>query len=257
MDLELNGKTAVVTGASKGLGHAIALKLAAEGCDLHIAARNHQAFEDLKATAEGEFGVRVTVHGLDLATAEGRTTLAERCASSTDILVNNAGAIPNGEIDALTEAQWRDGWELKVMGYISLTRSFYMAMKERKAGVILNIIGAAGVRYDAGYIAGTAGNAALNALTCALGARSVDFGIRVLGINPSLTATERAEGILDYKASRSDAQNFREDFLARLPLGRMAVPEEVADLAAFLVSNRASYVSGTVVNLDGGSTHRP
>ncbi len=257
MELELKGKTVTITGASKGLGHAIALTLAREGCHLNIAARNEVALLELKKRCEGDYGVDVNALGLDLATKEGRAALVERCARGSDILINNAGAIPSGTIDALSEEQWRQGWELKVMGYIFLTRSFYSAMKQRQSGIILNIVGTAGVRFDASYIAGTTGNAALNAFTCALGARSVDDGIRVLGINPSLTATERADNILDHRECQSNEPQFREKFLSGLPFSRMATSEEVADLAAFLISARASYLSGCMVNLDGGSTHRP
>ena len=257
MDLRLSGKTAVVTGATQGIGRAVAELLAAEGCHLHLAARTAADLESLAKRLRKRADRRVETHPLNLARTNDQEALAER-TSTADILVNCAGNIPGGELDQLSDADWRAGWELKVFGYIHLTRLFYHAMKTRGHGVIVNVIGLAGVRPDYTYIAGTTGNAALTAFTQALGARSVDFGVRVVGVNPALTDTPRGRRILQAKAtSHADNPDFADEFLADLPLGRMAKAAEVAALVAFLASDQATYVSGAVVDLDGGARARP
>jgi 3-oxoacyl-[acyl-carrier protein] reductase len=130
-------------------------------------------------------------------------------------------------------------------------------MKARGEGVIVNIIGLAGAKPDANYIAGSAGNAGLIQFTQALGGHAPADGLRVVGINPSLTSTERALGILDFKAKRNAGDpDFRATFLKSLPFGRMAAPEEIADLATFLASPRAGYISGAVIDVDGGTRWR-
>src|SRR4029079_10887318 len=115
-----------------------------------------------------------------------------RCAH-VDILVNNAGEIPSGPIESLTEGDWRRGYDLKLFGYITLTRELYAAMKARGNGVIINDIGNSGENWDANYIAGSTANAALMAFTKALGGQSLDFGVRVVGVNPGTRATARID----------------------------------------------------------------
>jgi len=257
MDLELRGKQAIVTGASKGIGRAIAEQLAAEGCNLVISARSGEALEELADALRSAHGVEVNVSVEDLATAEGQAALAA-AGEDADYLVNVAGAIPRGELDQLSEADWRESWELKVFGYINMCRLLYTRMKQRGSGVIVNIIGIAGVRLDANYIAGSTGNAALSAFSKALGARSVDFGVRVIGLNPALTASERAVSILRLKAKKEfgDPERWQE-YVGDLPMGRLGEPAEIAAMVAFLLSPRAGYVSGSIVNVDGGLGGRP
>ena len=254
MDLALQDHIAVITGASQGIGRAVAGTLAAEGCELHLAARTASDLEQLAASLREQGAKAVHCHALDLALEADQTALAERCGEA-DILVNCAGDIPGGDLESFDMERWRAGWELKVFGYINLCRLFYPAMKARGRGVIVNIIGAAGARPDAGYIAGSTGNAALIAFTRALGARSVDHGVRVVGVNPSLTDTARGQRILQAKTG-GDAEA-RDHFLAGLPLGRMCEPTEVAASVAFLASPRAAYLSGSMVDVDGGSISRP
>jgi 3-oxoacyl-[acyl-carrier protein] reductase len=257
MDLELTGRLAVVTGASKGIGQAVARELAAEGCNLLLTARDQAALEGLATELRAKHGVEVEISVQDLATQDGQEALAA-LAGQADILINVAGAIPGGEIDVLSDADWRQGWELKVFGYINLCRLLYRQMKSRGRGVIINVIGMAGLRLDAQNIAGSTGNAALMAFSKCLGARSVDFGVRVVGLNPSLTETDRAVSILRNRAEREfgDGDRWRE-FVGGLPMGRLGQPEEIAHMVAFLVSGKASYVSGSIVNVDGGLGGRP
>lgn len=255
MTTPLAGKSALITGASRGIGKAIASKFIDAGCTVHLAARDGAALANV-AKEIGRHQDRIHFHIVDLSTRDGIAELAQRCGNP-DILVNNAGAIPGGTIEAITDEAWVAAWNLKVFGYIRLIRELLPRMYARGSGVILNIIGMAGVGHDYDYICGSAGNAALIALTNALGAHSTDKGVRVLGINPSATKTERIERITRAQAAQrlGDAERWQE-LLNDLPLGRLLEPEEIADLALFLVSDRAAYLSGTVINLDGGKLFR-
>src|SRR5258708_18782883 len=168
MDLNLRGKTALVTGASKGIGLAIARLLAEEGCNLHLVARSKDALETARDEIRGRHQVAVTLHPLDLSRGESVASLAESCRD-IDILINNAGAIPGGSVEMVDEKRWREAWDLKVFGYVNMTRSFLGVMQQRGHGVILNVIGTAGERPDVGYIAGSAGTASLMAFSPAVG----------------------------------------------------------------------------------------
>ena len=258
MELGLKGRSALLTGSSKGIGLAIAYALAEEGCSpIHLTARNTDALEEEAEKLRAAHGIEVHAHAVDLSTPEGIAALAATCAQ-VDILVNNAGAIPAGSILEVDEAAWRAGWDLKVFGYINLTREAYRAMAARGNGVVLNIVGNAGERPSANYIAVGSANAALIYFTEALGGQSLDEGVRVLGLNPGPVTTDRyVNGAkLRAEAQFGDSSRWRET-LSALPLGRPATPEEVASLATFLVSDRASYISGTLVRIDGGMNSRP
>jgi 3-oxoacyl-[acyl-carrier protein] reductase len=256
MDLNLSGRTALVTGASKGIGLAVAQWLAREGVNVAVVARSAERLEKeaeaLRKTA------RVTVRTLaaDLADAAARERVAATFPD-VDILVNNAGAIPGGTIDEVDEPAWRAGWDLKVFGYIGLTRLFLQKMKERRRGVIVNIIGAGGERLDSGYIAGAAGNAGLMAFTRAIGGASTDFGVRVVGVNPGPVLTDRIEVLGRKRAARlfGDENRWRESF-AQMPFCRPASTNEIAAMVAFLASDLSGYTSGTIITIDGGLTHR-
>jgi NAD(P)-dependent dehydrogenase (short-subunit alcohol dehydrogenase family) len=253
MDLNLRGKLALITGASKGIGLACARQLAEEGCHLHLASRTRADLERAKETIQARHNVSVTIHAVDLSNGDSARSLASAC-NDIDVLVNNAGAIPAGDLQAIDEARWRDAWDLKVFGYINLCRAVYPAMKARGGGVIVNVLGSAGERPTWGYVAGSAANASLMAFTRALGGSSVVDRIRVVGCNPGLIRTERMETMLraTAQAKLGDAARWQELIPANPPVG---TPEQCGDLVAFLASDRASHITGTIVTIDGGAAH--
>ena len=256
MDLELTGKTALVTGASRGIGLAIAQGLAREGCHLHLAARTAPDLEAARKKILAESDVRVGCHAIDLGTSEAIAKLVERC-SQVDILVNNAGGIPTAHLLDIDEQRWRKAWELKVFGYINLTREIYRAMRERKRGAIVNVIGISGERLRQDYIAGSTGNAALMAFTKTLGGESVDYGVRVVGVNPGQIDTDRLRDRLQARAGKELGNRARwMELVQNPPFGRLASADEIADTVVYLASARASYISGTIVTVDGGRAVR-
>ncbi|MBE9607011.1 SDR family oxidoreductase [Acetobacteraceae bacterium H6797] len=256
MDMRLTGRRVLVTGGSKGIGLACAEAFAAEGCDLVLVSRQAESLERAVAAIRARHQVNVTFHAADLADAAARERLAE-AEPAVDVLVNNAGAIPGGGIDKISLARWQEAWQLKVFGYIHLTQLYLPVMQARRSGVVLNIIGMAGRSPRADYICGAAGNAALIAFTNALGGASPAQGVRVLGINPAATRTDRIVTLARTRArDRFGDEERWEETLEGLPFGRPAEPEEIASLAVFLASPAAGYLSGTVVDADGGGQFR-
>jgi NAD(P)-dependent dehydrogenase (short-subunit alcohol dehydrogenase family) len=254
MDLHLRGRQALVTGASAGIGAATAEALAEEGCTLHLAARSKSKLDELAESLRSAHNVEVHVHAADLRESADLAALAD-AVPELDILVNNAGDIPGGALDAIDEATWRHAWELKVFGYLNLTRLVYARMTERGHGVIVNNIGASGERFDFGYIAGSSGNAALMAFTRALGSRSLREGVRVVGVNPGPVETERIVKLMKTRALREFGdENRYQELMSSLPLGRPAQPREIADLIAFLASDRSAYTTGVIFTVDGGTS---
>jgi len=247
MELGLRGRKALVTGASKGIGRACAEVLAEEGCDVVLVSRTAADLEAAQAAIVAKHNVAVRLYPLDL---------SDECAD-TDLLVNNAGAIPGGDIVQIDEARWRTAWDLKVFGYINMTRRFYALMAQRKRGVIINILGAAGENPDFNYIAGSSGNASLMAFTRAMGGTAPRDGLRVIGINPGPVMTERLVTLMRTRAQSQfgDAERWTE-FMKPLAFGRAAKPEEIAWMAAFLASDLSAYTTGSIVTIDGGGSSR-
>src|SRR6202046_3538192 len=164
MDLHLRGKSVLITGASKGSGAATAEAFAEEGSNVHLAARSTEAMRALAERLRAAHQVNVITHTVDLRKSDDLHRLAHETAG-IDILVNDAGDIPGGSLEKIDEGTWRHAWELKVFGYINLTRLVHAEMKARNNGVIANIIGAAGERFPYDYITGSGGHAALMAFT--------------------------------------------------------------------------------------------
>lgn len=249
MDLHLDGKTALITGGSKGIGLAIAEALAAEGCNLHLASRTSADLEAARDAIAKRFNVAITTHALDLSDAAARDKLADEIGD-IDILVNNAGAIPGGGIDDVDEARWRESWELKVWGYIHFTRIYYARMRKQGHGAIVNVCGMGGRLSMPGYIAGTAGNAALIQFSISLGEEAIKNGVRVVCINPGPTATERMTYLAKLRAEKEFGDPGRwEEYSGQSRFGRAATPDEVANVVAFMASDRASYVSGVALDM--------
>ena len=256
MDLGLKGKRALVTGASRGIGAAVAQSLAKEGCSLFLVARDGDRLAALKAElASAQPAIDIEILAMDLRAPGAAQRIAE-AAGAVDILINNAGDIPGGGVLDIDEAQWRLAWDLKVFGTINLAREIYRTMLERRRGVIVNIVGTAGERPRADHIAVASGNASLIAFSRALGIESVAANVRVVAVNPGATETSRQTVRWKARAAEKfgDEGRWRE-LVADYPFGRLARAEEVADVVTFVASERASYISGTAVTVDGGGHH--
>jgi|TARA_B110000259_G_scaffold68381_1_gene80606 NAD(P)-dependent dehydrogenase (short-subunit alcohol dehydrogenase family) len=256
VDLNLSGKTALITGASKGIGEHLAETFAAEGVHLHLTARSMDRLEALKDRLAKISDVSVTLHPLDL-TADGAVEKLSATIKHIDILVNNAGAIPSGDLWDVNKENWRNGWDLKVYGYIDMCREFYTKMKNAGGGVIINNIGNGGEVLDPKYIAGASGNASLMGFTRALGAFSLDDNIRVVGVNPGPVDTDRIYNMLKKRALKDlGDESHAGDLQKGYPLGRPANKGEVSDIIVFLASHRAGYITGTIITVDGGIASR-
>jgi 3-oxoacyl-[acyl-carrier protein] reductase len=256
MDLKLAGKTALITGGSKGIGRATAEIFAAEGCNIVIVSRSAETLAATKSAIAQKSNVRVDTVAVDLADSKNVDKLAKDFPD-IDILVNNAGAIPGGTLLDVSEETWRKAWDLKVFGYINMCRAFYALMRARKAGVIVNVVGNAADTHDPDYICGVAGNAALTAFSQSLGSVSAKDGIRVVALSPGPVETDRIVTLMKKKAKdRTGSEDSWEDLRKPLPFQRCATPKEIGAAAAFLASPLSGYTSGSVVTIDAGLSAR-
>ena len=239
MDLRLKGKSVLITGGSKGIGFACAKAFAAEGCRVHLAARSKERLNEAARSLGG-----ASTHPVDLRDGAALRQLAQDCGE-VDILVNNAGDIPGGTLETLDEAKWRHAWELKVFGFINLTREIYPRMKARKDGVIVNVIGMAAESQPFEYVCGAAANAGLAAFTRAMGKGSREHGVRIVGVHPPSTRTDRIITLMkaSAKAKWGDESRYQE------LMGNVIEPEQVGDTVCFLASPRAGQLSGVVLNI--------
>jgi NAD(P)-dependent dehydrogenase (short-subunit alcohol dehydrogenase family) len=257
MDLGLQGRSVLITGASKGIGRAVADEFAREGCGLLLVSRTASDLERARDEIGAHSKVPVEIHAADLSHADAIASVVQK-AGAIDILINNAGAIPKGDLLELDDARWREAWDLKVFGYINMCREFYRAMKARGSGVIINIIGFSSEKLDYDYLAGSTGNAALVAFTRALGSLSIEYGVRVLGVNPGYVETERAVRGLRIRAQKElgDPEKWPDLVRDLWPRGKMIKPKEIADVVVFLASDRASAMCGQIVTVDAGFASR-
>ena len=256
MELNLNGRVALITGGSRGIGFGVAQLLAAEGCNLHLASRSAVSLDAARRKITDTYRVNVTVHAHDLSKLENALALVKACGP-LDILINNAGAIPQGTITGLDDKTWREAWDLKVFGFINVTREVYRDMCAKKRGVIVNVVGTAGERPAANYIAGSMANAGLMAMSRALGAESVNYGVRVVAVNPGGTETDRQ--VVRWKARAKNElgdENRWRELTTDFPMKRLATIDEVASMIVFLCSDRSGYTSGSVITIDGGASSR-
>ena len=256
MDLEISGKKALITGASKGIGRATAEALASEGCELILVSRTEKDLVGLKSSINQKTPTKVSIEPLDLCISGTADQLAN-AYPDIDILVNNAGAIPGGSLEVIDEEKWRAAWDLKVFGYINMCRSFYKKMKLHNSGTIINIIGNAGDTRDPSYICGVAANASLTAFSQSLGSTSAKDGIRVLAINPGPIATDRMKMLMRHKLDQAGEGNRAdEELFSHLPFGRAGKPQEIAAAVCFLASEKSGYSSGSAMTIDAGLSVR-
>jgi NAD(P)-dependent dehydrogenase (short-subunit alcohol dehydrogenase family) len=258
MDLGLAGKQVLITGGSKGIGLALAHAFAAEGADIIICARDEATLGSAAGEIRRKHNAKVTTHAVDLAQEQQRARL-HRSFPAVDILVNNAGAIPAGGIADFSMERWHEAWALKVFGYIHLCQLYVADMKARSSGTIVNIIGMGGRAVRPDYICGAAGNSALIGFTNALGAETPRHNVRVFGINPAATMTDRLVTLSKTRAKArfGDESRWQEVLNAeKLPFGRIKSADEVAALATMLCAPQVHYLSGTVIDMDGGGQWR-
>lgn len=260
MDLQLKDRHVLITGGSKGIGLACARAFLDEGANVTLMARNAGVLEAACQELRAAFpAAGVNAVAVDLTQAEAAADAvaqAERVAGPIDILVNSAGAAQRTAPDELTPRHWREGMDAKYFSYINVIDPVVKGMAGRGHGAILNIVGMGGKFATPTHLPGGAANAALMLASVGLASAYGRQGVRVNAINPGMTQTERMEGGLAAEARRSGLS--KDQVLAqaseRMPLGRPATPEEIADAAVFLCSPRAGYVSGAVLSMDGAAT---
>src|SRR5262252_8775682 len=255
MDLGLKGRTALVTGSSRGIGRGIALALAAEGCDVMLVGRDRAALDDT-AAAVGKSGSRAAIAAIDLREKDAAAKLIEQVKREfgvLDILVNNAGATKRGDFLALTDADWEDGYALKFFAHVRLARAAWPLLKER-CGALVAIGGTSGRKPEKRFTIGSSVNAAVAAFTKCLADLGKEDGVRVNCIHPSLVETERQWRRIRVEVERTGEPEakIRAQFCRETGIIRYGKVEDVADLVTFIVSSRATWLHGATVDLDGG-----
>jgi NAD(P)-dependent dehydrogenase (short-subunit alcohol dehydrogenase family) len=257
MDLKLKGKIALVTGGSEGIGKGIARVLAQEGCDLAICARRKETLEATAAELRKETGRDILAITADLTKAEDAKNFIDTAArhfGRIDIMVNNAGSAAGGTIEFLTEEHWEQALQLKFMGFMRCMKHVLPYMVKQGKGRVVNLIGNDGVKESYWEIAPGAANAAGQNLTMALAGQYGRHNISFAAVNPGPVRTERWAGLVkamsrDMKISYEEADKLAPK---SIPLGRIAEVEEVANLVAYLASDLAHFVNGTMIEVDGG-----
>lgn len=257
MDLGLQGKTALVTAASRGLGKAVALRLALEGARVAICARGHEGLMQAAADIQSATGHPVLALPADVADAQALGRLAQGVLEHfgrVDILVINAGGPPPGQFLDLTEADWQYAANLTLMSAVNLCYAFIPSMKNQREGSILAITSAAVKQPFPNLILSNSLRLGVVGLMRTLSDELAPFGIRVNCICPGWTRTARVEHLLADRAQKNGTSVAEEEdrIVQAIPLGRMATPEEFASAAAFLVSPAASYITGVALLVDGG-----
>ncbi|AKG24534.1 SDR family oxidoreductase [Calothrix sp. 336/3] len=261
LDLQLSGKTAIVTGGSAGIGLAIAKALYSEGVNVAIASRNQERLERAVSEIQSlpNTNSKVIAIAADISQAEAvervvNTTLSQ--LGQIDILINNAGSARAGSFLELSDDAFLDAWNLKLLGYIRLVRAVVPHQKSRRDGRIVNIIGGAGRTPRPNFLPGGTANAALLNFTRGISKELAQDNIRINAISPGATATERAETLARQNAESRGitVEEIKAETIKAIPLGKVVKPEEIAALTLFLVSDLASSITGTEILVDGGQT---
>jgi 3-oxoacyl-[acyl-carrier protein] reductase len=257
MDLGLADKVALVTGASRGIGRAIALRLAQEGMHVALVARSRDPLEALRREIDA-LGREAVALPADLRDPEAPARIVATTAGALgrlDLLVNNAGATKRGDFLALTDEDWADGYALKLFGAVRMTRAAWPLL-QATGGALISIAGNGGRTGDRDFTIGGSVNAALGLLTKALADRGIAEGVRVNAINPGIVETDRFRARLQRLVAETgvcEAEAY-DSMRAAHRVARFGRPEEVADLVAVMASGRIAYLQGAVVDLDGGET---
>jgi NAD(P)-dependent dehydrogenase (short-subunit alcohol dehydrogenase family) len=253
----LAGKVAIVTGGSRGIGRAIAVRLARERAQVVIAARDKAA---LTATADeiSKAGGIVEAFAADLRELEAPGAVARAAVEAfggIDIVVNNAGATRRGEFLELSEADWADGFALKFFGAVRLSRAAWPYLKERK-GAVLNIIGTGGRTPGPEFTIGGSVNGAFLSFTKALADVGIRDGVQVNAINPGYIRTDRLQGWIKTVAAETggNMEAAEREMVRRAKIVRIGEPEDIANLAAFVLAPQNRLVHGALIDLDGGMT---
>ncbi len=254
---KLKGKVAIVSGSSKGIGCAIAQRLASEGASVVLCARTETALDQVVREIEAKDG-RASAIALDLRLPGAPARLAEfalKTYDRIDIVVNNAGATKRGEFEQLTDDDWADGFALKFFGAVRLIRAAWPALKA-SSGSVLNISGAGGRTPGAAFTIGGSVNAALLSLTKALADLGIRDGVQVNTINPGTVRTGRLQVRLAeiMKQKGIDLPEAEKEIVRSPTITRIGEPEDIAGLAAFIVGPEGRFLQGALIDMDGGST---
>lgn len=267
MDLQLHDKHVLITGGSKGIGLACAQTFLAEGARVSLVSRSaenlklgsQQLARFLAGRGTANAASRIATFAADLKDADAAVAAldsAEAAGGPIDILVNSAGAARRVGPDELTPQAWRDAMDAKYFTYIHMLDPVVKRMGKRGSGAIVNVIGAGGKVASPTHLSGGAANAALMLVSAGMATAYGPKGVRVNAVNPGLTLTERLkEGLAaDARLNQIDIDEAMKRATERLPLGRIASPEEIADAVVFLSSARASYITGAILAMDGAVT---
>ena len=254
MNLGLDRKIVLVTGGSKGIGFAVASSFVAEGASVAICSRAQSNIDAALMRLPGVRGFAADLSRED--DAKRLVDAVEAEMGPIDILVNCAGAAKRTPVDELTPSAWRAAMDAKYFTYINVVDPVVKRMARRGSGVIINVIGNGGKTASPTHLAGGAANAALMLATVGLATSYAGRGVRVLGLNPGLTETDRvAEGLkAEARQSNVSEKEARDAAIKRIPIGRLATPQEIAQVAVFLASDQASYVTGAIIGMDGAQT---
>ncbi len=257
MDLHLNGKRALVTGASRGLGFAVGLGLAREGCRVALNARDPQRLEAAARTLREETGLEAAVIPADVTGPENPARIVQQAVEALgglDLLVTNAGGPPPGKFEEFDEAAWQQAIELSFMSHVRLIRAALPHLRKSEAPSVLTITSITVKQPLPSLVLSNSVRAATVGLTKTLALELGGEGIRFNSILPSWTTTERVVELMTHRA-RLNGTSVEEEIrkqAAQSPLGRMARPEEFANAAVFLLSPAASYLTGVMLPVDGG-----
>lgn len=258
MSREFEGKSALVTGASKGIGRAIAERLAREGCDVALAARNGDELHAVAQFIEAQHGTRAIPVPADLSSQQGCSDAASRVLDALgglDIFVHCAGATKAGAFPDQSDEDWTNGFDLKFFGAVRLARALWPALKERHGTVVL-IGGGAAYTPSAAFMVGGAVNAALAHFSKALSKQGLEDDVNVNIVHPGPTVTERMEALIEQeaKATGTSPDSIREESFTKAGIRRLGETSDVAEAVAFLCAPAARHIQGVGLRVDGGAS---